>query len=306
MIKEHLFNNTAWIDLSSPTEDELREISEKHNIDARLVHELKSPSPRSKFTRLGDTLFVVFHFPVNRHAHKDKDHHTQEVDFIIGKNFVLTTSYDTIASFHNFSKQLEVSEALNRFPEADNKHAVFFILLNKLYSFLFDELYYMEDSVNAIEKEVFNGKELEMVIALSNASRTALDFKKTLSLHFTILKSLQEEGEKIYGSDFGIDAKNIFLEYKRISRMIENTRELVSELQITNNSLVATKQNEVTKLFTILAFVTFPSTLLVSLFGMNTEHMPIIGSEYDFWIIFGFVGFVIILMFIYFRYKKWL
>jgi len=60
------------------------------------------------------------------------------------------------------------------------------------------------------------------------------------------------------------------------------------------------------KTLTIMAFVTFPLTLISSVFGMNTTYLPIVGVHGDFWIILGFMCTLAIVFFSYFKYKKWL
>jgi Mg2+ and Co2+ transporter CorA len=50
----------------------------------------------------------------------------------------------------------------------------------------------------------------------------------------------------------------------------------------------------VMKNLTIMAFITFPLTLLSSLFGMNTHDTPIIGFKGDFWLILSGITYVVI------------
>jgi magnesium transporter len=81
--------------------------------------------------------------------------------------------------------------------------------------------------------------------------------------------------------------------------------ESLHELRETNNSLLTTKQNETMKVFTILAFVTLPLSLIASIFEMNTRYTPIIGLPFDFWIIIGGMAVMSIAMFSFFKFKKW-
>ena len=60
------------------------------------------------------------------------------------------------------------------------------------------------------------------------------------------------------------------------------------------------------KTLTIMAFVTFPLALVVSIFGLDTNYVPIIGQPYDFWIIIGILSGLTALFFVFFKYKKWL
>jgi magnesium transporter len=88
-------------------------------------------------------------------------------------------------------------------------------------------------------------------------------------------------------------------------RRLAALTESASELRETNHALVSTKEGEVMKTLTIMAFVTFPLTLFSSLFGMNATHMPFMGRDYDFWIIVGIMVTIAISFFTYFRYKRW-
>ena len=88
--------------------------------------------------------------------------------------------------------------------------------------------------------------------------------------------------------------------------MIENNINSVAELREINNSLVSTKQNEVMKILTIMAFVTFPLSLLASIFGMNTVYLPIVGHSLDFWIIIGIMAGATICFFAFFKHNRWL
>ena len=92
----------------------------------------------------------------------------------------------------------------------------------------------------------------------------------------------------------------------RVWNVLENHRELINSIEQTNNSLLSTKQNETMKILTIMAFITFPLSLIASIFGMNTLNIPIIGNVYDFWIVIGVMLGVSLVMFIYFKYKKWI
>jgi Mg2+ and Co2+ transporter CorA len=60
------------------------------------------------------------------------------------------------------------------------------------------------------------------------------------------------------------------------------------------------------KTLTIMAFVTFPLTLISSVFGMNTSYLPLIGVQGDFWIVIGIMSLLAVSFFIFFRLKRWL
>jgi magnesium transporter len=87
---------------------------------------------------------------------------------------------------------------------------------------------------------------------------------------------------------------------------MNSSRASLLELRETNNSLLTTKQNELMKTFTIMAFLMLPLSLIAGVFGMNAEHMPIIGNAFDFWIVLGCMLAVVVVFFAFFKYKRWL
>ena len=80
----------------------------------------------------------------------------------------------------------------------------------------------------------------------------------------------------------------------------------MGDLRTTNDSLLSTKTNEVMKVLTILAFITFPLSLIASIFGMNIDSAPLANNPYGFWIVIGIMIALMISMFLYFRHKRWL
>ena len=113
-------------------------------------------------------------------------------------------------------------------------------------------------------------------------------------------------GKQFFGVEFIYHIKSISGEYYKLHDEIRVLRESLAELRATNNSLLTTKQNEIMKVLTIMAFVTFPLSVIASIFGMNTKTLPIVGNPYDFWIIMGIMGFATVVFFALFKYKKWM
>jgi len=81
--------------------------------------------------------------------------------------------------------------------------------------------------------------------------------------------------------------------------------ESLHELRETNNSLLTTKQNETMKVFTVLAFITLPLSLIASLFNMDLVDIPLEHQPYGFWIVIAGMAVISLCMLWFFKYKKW-
>lgn len=290
----------VWVDLNSPTKEEIDSLVLTQDISPIIAKDLLAPTPTQYTKEDGQTIYTVLHIPTFRHSHTVED--SQEVDFIISANGVVTARYDSIDALHYFAKQIEVNKILNK---GENSH-LFFSIMKEIYKSMTDELAYMEDWMKEIEKNIFEGREKEMVFTISNAGRNLLNFRRMVDPHGNVFESLRETGKEKFGEEFGAEAKVLVEEWRRIMRRVNNQMDLVTELRETNNSMLSTKQNEIMKIFTILAFVTFPLSLIASIFGMNTSFLPIVGWSGDFWIVMGIMFIMSLAMFAYFKYKKWM
>jgi magnesium transporter len=303
MLNRYTHNNLTWIDLESPTHDEVRSLMEEFDIDALVAEELLLPTFKPRVEVYTNFIYLILHFPALRHTHQRTE---QEVDFIIGRNFIITTRYDTIDPIHKFSKVFEVNSVLDRSNIGEHAGFIFFYMLKKLYKSVEHENGYMRDALEEIESKIFAGQEKEMVAALSRSGRDLLNLRQSIEPHRDILRVIQADTLQFFGDDFAPYLRALMNEYYRVHNHIMRHTESLRELRETNNSLLTTKQNEAMKIVAILAFVTFPLSLVASIFGMNTNYLPIVGYKYDFWVIFGFMAFSMVMMFWYFKYKKWI
>jgi magnesium transporter len=278
-------------------------ISEEFNIEALIAEELLLPSTKPRAEFHPSYAYVVMHFPALHHSHKSNE---QEMDFVIGRNFIITTHYDTIDPLHKFSKVFEVNSILDKSVIGEHAGFLFFYMLKKLYRAVEHEVEYVRHDLHAIEEHIFSGDEVSMVAAISRSARDLLNLRQTIEPHRETLRALEEEGPKFFGEEFVPYLRALSNEYYRVHNHIMRHTEFLHELREANNSLLTTKQNETMKTFTILAFTTFPLTLIATIFSMDTRATPIVGLPYDFWMVIGIMALVTLVMFWYFKRKGWL
>lgn len=304
MLSRYTNKKITWIDLESPTQDEVRGIMKEFGIHPLVGNELLNPTVRPKVDIYPDYIYLILHFPVIEHRHGERAE--QEVDFVLGKNFIITTHYETIDPLHEFSKVFEVNSIIDKTNIGAHAGFVFFYILKELYRALGAELDYISGVLHKVEKSVFDGHEREMVEVVSHVNRDILNFRQAIRLHGDVLASFENASSKIYGDDFIYYIRATTGEYQKIASVLEGHRETIAELRKTNDSLLTTKQNETIKTLTIMAFITLPLSLIAAVFGMNVEHTPIVGMPGDFWIIVGLMAVVLVVLFVYFKRKNWM
>ncbi|MDO8518244.1 MAG: magnesium transporter CorA family protein [bacterium] len=303
MVTRYVRRNVTWVDCVSPTQTEVRALMREFDIDPLIAEELLLPSYKPKVERRESIIYVILRFPLLRGANRSPE---QEVDFVIGKQFLITTRYEQIDPLHLFAKAFEVEAVLGHDNTTTHGGHLFVAMVANLYRALTNSCDIVNQRLHDIEEHIFKGDEKRMVAQLSQVGRTIHDFRQTLVPHDEMLKSLEPTGTRFFGPEFSYHVRDLVGTYERIERTLGNLHDSLNELRETNNSLLSTKQNEIMKTLTVLAFFFFPLTLITSLFGMNTEHIPLADNPYDFWIVSGGMLITALGCFLYFKHKDWL
>src|SRR6185312_499270 len=158
----------VWIDLESPTREEVRVIADEFHLEPLIAEELLAPSSKARAEFHPNYVYLVLHFPALHHSHKT---HEQEVDFVVGHSFIITTRYDVVDPLHKFSKVFEVNSVLDESNLGDHAGFIFFYMLRKLYRSIEHEVEYIQHDLHVIEEHIFYGHEIAMVSAISRTAR---------------------------------------------------------------------------------------------------------------------------------------
>ena len=303
MLSRQQYGKLTWLDLESPTHREVVDIAEEFGLAPLVAEELLFPSTKPRVEFYETHMYVILHFPA---FNRSRSSFEEEIDFVVGHNFIITTHYDTIDPLHKFSKVFEVNAILDKSGFGEHAGFIFFYMLKKLYQDIEHEMDRIRKDLLHFEDHIFSGHEVEMVKAVSRTARDLLDMRQTIEPHREVLKTIESEGARFFGDKFSPYLRALANEYYRVHNHVMRHTDTVHELRETNNSLLSTKENETMRILTIMALLTFPLSLMVAILQINTVHNPIIGLPYDFWIILGAVVFTGTCMILYFKHRGWL
>jgi len=303
MITKYAYKSLTWIDLENPTPEDISTLIKDYDIQPSWAQELGLPTERAKTDSSDKLFFAALHYPDHPAHDHEYVHNDLEIDYIVGKNFLISAHYEPVDVFLEYAKKFEAESALHKFVVSSGPE-LFLAINNEMYRGLRKEIEVLGKEIKKIEGLVFQGHEFRMVKEISHLQRRLLDFNQSTRAHHIILHSLQEQAPKLFPK---IELTNdmIFQRYIRLESVLENWRELIKELRETNDSLLSAKTNDVTKRLTLMAFVTFPLTLVATVLEYHGAPSVFQGPN-SFWVIVAVLVGLFILMQVYFKYKKWI
>lgn len=305
MVTRHTRGKITWIDLESPTHAELDTVMREFSIDERIEEEIISPTHYPLVITFPKYQYLILHFPT---ADPNSGTRNQEIDFIVGKNFLITARYEVIDTIHSLHRVFEAEELLGLPRSGAHTAHLLERIMKRLYGAIREEMERASRLLEHIEDDMFSGKERETVRSISDIGRVLLRFQTAISRHEEPLSLFLHRlsTPAFFGKGFVEHAAHIEGERDHVAELVGSYRTAATELRATNDSLLSASQNEVMKVLTFLAFLASPITVVASIFGMNVSETPLSGNPFEFWIVVFLGLFSSFCMFIYFRYKKWI
>ncbi len=295
----------VWIDLEQPSEDEVRAVANEFGVSERIVAELITPSPSSLVAGEGDTAFSILHFPSP--GPEAGTVRNQEIDFIVGKRFIITVRYEVVAPLHAIRKLLE-AEAIVAGRTPFSTDMLLEVLFAHLYESARDHTRHLADKLLRIERAMFSGSERMSIRDISDVSREFLHLEAALrSQEEPLERFMRTLTERTaFGPGFSERAHRILSDRLQVAHFVETHRAMASELRATNAALLESRQNDVMRTLTVANFIFLPLELVAFVFAMHANGTPLTDTPNAFWIIMTFMLLIVGIMTLYFAKKRWI
>jgi magnesium transporter len=289
-------NQFTWIDITGPSLDDLSAVAEKYALNHHNLQDCLEPDHLPKFEE-GDP----FNFIILRKVLGEKDKGTT-VHSLTTK-IAIFYDVDTIVTIHRVPHP-DLFPACEQLMHAGKILSIDGFLLKIIakvqqsFSHFAAEL---NTEIDETETRLFIKKQAtESIENLYLLKRRAGLCKKLLLLTGEVVSAVQHRQKKSSELQDIRDSQiklQVFYE-----QLTEDALNLVSMYM----SISANKSNEVMKVLTIFSAYFLPLTFIVGVYGMNFEFMPELEWTFGYPLVIGLMVLVFVLIYSWFRRKKWL
>ncbi len=293
----------TWIDILSPTKTDIDFLKKQHNFHPIILDELLHFSSRSRVEFYRDYLFLTYHLPIYDKSLKTS--RKAEVDFLVTKNQVITIHYEDLEPIDNFMRTISNNQNFKNQSMQDTARCTYYII-QAIISFSMRQLRHVEDNIQEISKEIFKGKETQLLQKISYAKRDILDYSIISAPQEILLDSLGDVGVKFWGEEFRIYFDDLGGDYSKVTQHVENYRATLEALETTNGQLLNAKTNSVMQRFTIFAFLAVPMSIFLSLTSISFINQYLGAHPATFWGIFVLLGIIMVTLVAVFKKRGWL
>ena len=174
----------------------------------------------------------------------------------------------------------------------------------------FDEVFRLVDSIRKeirrMEEVLFESdEEVDLLRDIMNVKRNIISMRSVLLPQRTLIATLEHKNKKFVPEELALYFDDILDAIERQWSLLDTAKEMIDALQDTHEAWLTHKTNAVVHVLTIFSVTWLPLTFLTGLYGMNV-NLPLGQHPNAFFIVLGFMGAIMIGMFVYFARKRWL
>ncbi len=289
-----------WLDLDDPSEEDVHRLGELLEFHPLAVEDTLQFGQRPKLDDYDTYAFMVFYGI--REEHSPREDPLCEVHMFLSGNYLITVHRVPLPVLDQQRTQMD-GRVIH------SEQFVFYRVLDALTDTFFPPLSAMDDEIDELEDGIIaqpSDEQLQRIFALK---RDLVAMRKVITPQRDLLArgidTLAEmPGLQLDERDYFRDVYDHLI---RISDLIDSYRDLLAGAMDAYLSTVANRQNDVMKQLTVIATIFLPLTALTGFFGMNFAFLvQHIHSELDFFLLgVGGCLFSVIVLYVYFRTKRW-
>lgn len=290
----------VWLGLHQPTDDEMDQVARTFGLHELAVEDAESAHQRPKIEDYDDSYFIVL--KTARYHDESETVHFGEIDMFLGKGYVVTVRHGEGSGLKRARDRIEARPDLL----AEGPVAVVWAVLDTIVDDYAPVVAGIDDDIEEVETAVFDTEQHAPTERIYFLKREVIEFHRAVFPLLAPLTALEQGAFTGVSDQLRRFLRDVADHARRIDDTVQSQRELLTSVLEANLALVSVSQNEVVKQISAVAAIIAVPTFIASVYGMNFEHMPELGSEFGYPLALAVMLVSIAALFTYFRRINWL
>jgi magnesium transporter len=301
-------NLFLWVDLESPTPEEnkyvLEEVFHFHplSIEDCLT---ASPSPKvdeyspKEGDRFTPYLFIVIH--AVDYSRKDGVFATSELDFFLGRNFLVTYHAGPLRSV-SLTEDRAVKATMNIARAPDRVAHTLLDSIVENYKPALDEL---SVEIAELEQQALQHPTTQTLNKILRVKKEVVHLRQIIGPQREVLARFAGGEFKLIRPHLVPYYRDVYDDLFHISELAQGYADALTGILQVYLNMSSNRTGEVVKLLTMITVVTTPLMMVGTWYGMNFKHMPELDWKYGYAAALALTLVSTLATYWYFKKKKW-
>ncbi|MEQ1697536.1 MAG: magnesium transporter CorA family protein [Hyphomicrobiaceae bacterium] len=304
-----LTEGSVWLDLLDPTPAEDKHVEAALGIEIPTRAEAREIEASSRLYVENGAQYMTTYI---MHGLDQANPGSSNLTFILSGKRLVTVRYCEPKAFPFFLQRVDRGEA-----RCTSGPAIMIGLLETLLHRKADLIERIQDEVDKMAQSLFNlngthkGKQKVDFSTLlkgtgrgadiiARAQESAVSIDRALTFFSSGLRDRTDEPDLPDRIDAARRDNTSLMEHMKF---LQGRTNFLLDATL---GMINTEQNQIIKLFSVMAVMLMPPTLIASIYGMNFKHIPEFEFQYGYPMALGLMLLAGVIPFIYFRRKGWL
>ncbi|GAA4463061.1 magnesium/cobalt transporter CorA [Nemorincola caseinilytica] len=286
-----------WLDVTDPTKEELQGIAQQYGLHPASVSDCLQPGHLPKYEQFTGYTFIILRVYMTT-AHDEADTVqalTGKIAIFVSERFIITIHRKPWEPIHTIQQTyVHTNRCTSPF------HVLNVLVRTGLHTF--DEpAVAIDEQLDLYEKKVFLTVRKEPLLKGLYFMKQKLEVMRRLLLHtYDIVDKMDREET---ANAYTRDVRDLYIKQKSLyDSMYENATHLLNLYF----NISAQRTNETMRVLTIFSVFFMPLTFIAGIYGMNFRYMPELEWRHGYPVVLGAMAVVVIVIFFWFRRKRWM
>ncbi|HNX25083.1 MAG TPA: magnesium/cobalt transporter CorA [Spirochaetota bacterium] len=278
----------------------IEQIGTHYGIDFLILEDIVNSNQRAKIEDYGDYIYIVLKMLTI--SSKTGEIETEQISIVFNSRIVFSFQEKKGDDFEPLRDRIRKKGKIRKMGTDYLTYSIidyvtdnYFIVLEKI-----------GDRIEKIEDEVLSSPDDHTLRKIHELKRDTLMIKKTVwPLRDVLGLMIRPENDFIQDS-IVFNLRDAYDHTIEVIDTVEAYRDFMSGLLDIYLSGISNRMNEVMKVLTLISTIFIPLTFIAGVYGMNFKRIPETEWYNGYYYILGFMVFVVLIMFIFFKKKKWL
>ena len=291
----------SWVNIVGLSDETfIEKVGAHFGLNPLILEDIVNTQQRPKIDEYEDYIFGAFRM---LYVNDDNELVGEHVALVLMKNCVLVFQELDEDVFNGVRDRLSAKSGRIRTRDSDY---LFFALLDSIIDNYFVVLENVGHKIEVLEEEVYENPNREVARRIQQLKKEVLKIRQWIYPVKELVGRLIDSESSLIHKDTKLFLRDAHDHSYEINESLQIYREMTMSLMEMYMSNMSNKMNEVMKVLTIMASIFIPLTFIAGIYGMNFDHMPELHWEYGYYLVWGIMIALFVIMLIYFKKKHWL
>ncbi len=292
-IKEIKEKNLTWVNIDEVNDEAIAYLKTNYNFHHLDLEDIKGVNETPKLDVYKNYLFLVLQVPEWNDATKTVE--SQEIDFFIGQDFIVSVEHGTSKELKKFFFRCLKHRRHKREWMSGSSGYLLYQIVDSLIHSAHPILNNIGREIGLLEHEVYTSEpDARTTRELSLHRRNVLHFRRIIDPERFVIANLSHIRKPFLAEETSLYFDDVHDYLNKLWAIVDTYKDTINGLHITVESLVNQRTTKVVSTLTVISAGLLPLTLLSGIYGMNIDNLAFANDPRWVWCMFIILAVVII------------